>query len=333
MFYRYRRIDTDPKNNHPVGLVVIAIVAALLVNSGVVKVIALAAAMAIGRFSGLMSTAYCVRVAILAAASIVVFRGATNTGLFAAVIIASSWHFWSVIVADQMSPGAAARRQQIFFDAIFSLLGYIAKADGVVCGREINFASLLMTKMKLNEERRADARRLFERGKIADFDIDKTLEKVRKECKGSIGMFMRILADAAAVNGQITEVESRILHYVGTRLGLSASEVEQIEAAVGSGGQYQSYQSRSGQSGHGGQSEQSRAAASGGSLLAAYKILGVMSNASNGEIKKHYRRLMSRHHPDKLVAKGMPPEMMRVATERAQEISSAYNRIKQARGI
>jgi len=42
---------------------------------------------------------------------------------------------------------------------------------------------------------------------------------------------------------------------------------------------------------------------------------------------------MSEHHPDKLVAKGLPEEMMRIAKERAQEIQSAYDTIKQARGL
>ena len=42
---------------------------------------------------------------------------------------------------------------------------------------------------------------------------------------------------------------------------------------------------------------------------------------------------MSEHHPDKLVAKGLPEEMMRIAQERAQDIQAAYDTIKQARGM
>jgi DnaJ like chaperone protein len=41
--------------------------------------------------------------------------------------------------------------------------------------------------------------------------------------------------------------------------------------------------------------------------------------------------MMSRHHPDKLVAKGLPEEMMKLATEKTQEIRAAYERIRQSR--
>jgi DnaJ like chaperone protein len=42
---------------------------------------------------------------------------------------------------------------------------------------------------------------------------------------------------------------------------------------------------------------------------------------------------MSQHHPDKLVSKGLPEEMMKLATAKAQEIKGAYERIKTARGM
>jgi DnaJ like chaperone protein len=49
--------------------------------------------------------------------------------------------------------------------------------------------------------------------------------------------------------------------------------------------------------------------------------------------KKAYRRLMSENHPDKLIAKGVPDEMIKIATERSQEISNAYEVIRNARGM
>ncbi|MGI9336915.1 MAG: co-chaperone DjlA [Gammaproteobacteria bacterium] len=307
-----------------VTLAAIAAIIGFFFGEGIVKVLILAGVLAAGRVSGFLSTAYCLRAAILVAASMVVFWGAKTGALIAAIVIASSWHFWSE--STMPLKYKARRRQEIFFDAIFSLLGYIAKADGAVCAQEINFAAGLMTKMQLNAERIAHARELFRRGKEADFDIDETLRQVQKECRGSIGMFIRILANAAAADGDIGEVESRILHYVGNRLGLSAGEVEQIEAAVrGGANRSQSY------GGYG--DYDNRPAPRADALGESYEILGVHRDASNIDIRRSYRRLMSRHHPDKLAAKGMPPEMMRVATERAQEISSAYESIKKARGI
>ena len=49
------------------------------------------------------------------------------------------------------------------------------------------------------------------------------------------------------------------------------------------------------------------------------------------ELKKAYRKLISQHHPDKLVSKGLPEEMMKIATEKTREIKEAYEFIKEHR--
>ena len=68
------------------------------------------------------------------------------------------------------------------------------------------------------------------------------------------------------------------------------------------------------------------------SLRQAYAVLGVEETDSDAKIKKAYRRMMNQHHPDKLVAKGLPEEMIKLATEKTQEIKSAYELIKKERG-
>ena len=67
------------------------------------------------------------------------------------------------------------------------------------------------------------------------------------------------------------------------------------------------------------------------SLADAYKLLGVTKNSTKAEIKKSYRRLMSQHHPDKLIAKGLPEEMIKIATEKTQDIRAAYEQIIQSK--
>ena len=56
-------------------------------------------------------------------------------------------------------------------------------------------------------------------------------------------------------------------------------------------------------------------------------------DASDAEVKRAYRKMMSQHHPDKLAAKGLPDDMIDVAKEKTQEIQSAWDLIKSKRGI
>jgi len=81
-----------------------------------------------------------------------------------------------------------------------------------------------------------------------------------------------------------------------------------------------------------GASGRGRGASAGPSLSEAYQVLGVDRAASDADIKRAYRRLISRHHPDKLVSKGLPEEMMKVAAQKTHEIRQAYERIREARG-
>ena len=68
-------------------------------------------------------------------------------------------------------------------------------------------------------------------------------------------------------------------------------------------------------------------------LQTHYHTLGISSTASDADVKKAYRRLMSQHHPDKLMAKGLPESMLKIATQKTQEIKAAYEKIKESRAM
>jgi DnaJ like chaperone protein len=76
---------------------------------------------------------------------------------------------------------------------------------------------------------------------------------------------------------------------------------------------------------------QQSAAGSQQNLDAAYKALGVTSDISDRDLKKAYRKMMSQYHPDKMIAKGVPEDMLAMATEKAQEIQAAYDLIEKSR--
>jgi DnaJ like chaperone protein len=76
-----------------------------------------------------------------------------------------------------------------------------------------------------------------------------------------------------------------------------------------------------------------RTAAATGSLSDYYSELEVDANITDQEVTKAYRRQMSRHHPDKLVANGLPESMAQMAKEKTQRIQEAYEVIRAARGM
>jgi DnaJ like chaperone protein len=59
-----------------------------------------------------------------------------------------------------------------------------------------------------------------------------------------------------------------------------------------------------------------------------YTILGVTRDSSDGAIKAQYRKLIREHHPDRLIAQGMPQEFIDIATEKLATINDAYDRIE-----
>lgn len=225
--------------------------------------------------------------------------------------------FSKIMLDPEFGSGKVERVQQAFFTATFSVMGHLAKADGKVTKDEIAVASHVMAQMQLNEEQRKVAINLFNEGKQADFQLDNVLEQFRRECHrrhNLIHMFIEILISTAIADGKIDDAEHKLLVHVSAVMGVSEGAFEQLLRMVGA---QQAYQEQ-------GHSPVKR-------LKEAYDILGMDESASDAELKKAYRRLMSQHHPDKLVAKGLPEEMMKIATEKTQEIKLAYEHIKKSR--
>ncbi len=228
---------------------------------------------------------------------------------------------------DLLKPGSRERVQTAFFTATFSVMGHLAKADGRVSEDEIALARVVMAEMELPPDRRRAAMSLFNEGKTPDFPLDDILDQFRQECHRRmtlIQMFMEIQLQAAYADGILDNAEERILLHVCDRLGFSRSVFRRLEQMVRAHMHF---------SGAGGGERHAAPAARGPTLDDAYALLGVSPEASAADIKKSYRRLLSQHHPDKLVSKGLPEEMMKMAATKTHEIRQAYERVKEVRGF
>lgn len=215
-----------------------------------------------------------------------------------------------------MGAGQTQRTQAAFFTAMFSVMGYVAKADGKISKDEIGIAEQLMGQMRLTAEQKKAAIELFNQGKHSGFDVNAVLQQFRVEChrqRNLMQMFLEILIATAMADGTLHTAEHETLKRITTQLGFDSHHLEQLIGMISARHPAQPSARRT--------------------LDDAYHILGVSAATSDDEIKKTYRRLMSQHHPDKLVSKGLPEEMIRLATDKTGEIKSAYEQIRSARGV
>lgn len=212
----------------------------------------------------------------------------------------------------------------LYFTSTFSVMGHVCKADGHVTKDEIRVASDIMQRMELSNSQREKAIKLFNEGKTPDFPLDSVLGKLRNACitqKNLLLMFMEIQLTAAFADGELSHKEHKLLQMIADRLGIRRMEYQKIEERVRIS--MQSYSD----------TEIGDRTFSESTVRDAYSLLGVENSASDREVKSAYRRLLSQHHPDKLVSKGLPEEMMKMATQKTHEIRQAYEIICTARGI
>lgn len=218
--------------------------------------------------------------------------------------------------------------QRLFFETLFQLLGHLAKADGRVSESEIKQAEALMQQSGLTESHRQQAISLFKQGTDPEFNLDQQLDAFIAVCGRNARLKQTLLVyliTMGLADGNLDQAERTVLERIASRLGIPAMVLNQLINMVSaqshfrSGGGYSGYQQGGGQR------------ASQNELDIAYKALGVSTNATDSELKKAYRKLMSENHPDKLMGQGVPEDMIAMATERSQEISKAYDLIKESR--
>ncbi len=203
------------------------------------------------------------------------------------------------------------RIQAAFFTATFSVMGHIAKADGKVSKDEVALAQQLMARMQLNNDQKKVAIELFNHGKQSTFDLVSVLMQFRQECHRRstlVRMFLEIQVQAVFADGRLDARENVILSEIAQILGIGQSDLQMIIEMMRGG---------------------SAASSVKNFTPNPYKTLGVSAETSYPEIKKAYRRLLSQHHPDKLVSKGLPEEMVKLANEKTHEIRMAWQRIQE----
>ena len=205
-------------------------------------------------------------------------------------------------------------------------MGYLAKADGRVSEQEISAARAVMAELRLDSARVQQAIECFTAGKQPGFDLTAELTALGRACARPadlLRVFIEIQVRAALSGNNLDGPVRPLLNRMAGRLGVS-----RLRAGADRGGAAHSRRQlplcARGREPCPSQSEK---------LDQAYKVLEAAPGDSDQEIVKAYRRQLSRHHPDKLKANGLPESMIEHAKQRTQQIIEAYELIRERRGI
>jgi DnaJ like chaperone protein len=239
-------------------------------------------------------------------------------------------HFYDMSVSSRRRGPSAGPFEigERFFTATFEVMGHVAKADGRVSEAEIAAARKVMAELRLDGVQIHAAIAHYSRGKKTDFDLETTMQKFAETCAHRpdlMRVFLELQVRAALEGVDMQGAARAVVLKVADLLDVSRIELAHIEAVL----RIRREQFRAG----------ARAGGSAGQapprssmqINAAYQILEVDPKAPDEEVAKAYRRQLSKHHPDKLKANGLPDSMLEHAKQRTQQIIEAYELIKSTR--
>ena len=198
-----------------------------------------------------------------------------------------------------------------------ALMAKVAKADGKVDTLEAELIGNTFTDIanafENPTEVREELKAIFNREKEQRFNVDAIAQRLTlataQRPQDRLSMFA-FLVNLAFVDGNLSRNEENMLTKIAAYLQIHASQVESIMAQF---------------------AKAYKAGPTHTSLKEAYKLLGAQESESLESIKKKYRALVKKYHPDLMKAKGADEAYMADATRKMQEINAAYETIKATR--
>lgn len=191
-----------------------------------------------------------------------------------------------------------------FAMALIGLGAKMAKADGEVTNSEVKaFATVFRAPSGFE----AQLQRAFDLAKQTTLGFEGYAKRLARRFRANPAVLEDVL-DAlffiAAADGRITADEEDFLAQVGNLFGFSEREFARI-----------------------------RRSHLGAEADDPYTVLGIDPDISDADLKRAYRRIASQNHPDRLIARGAPPALQRIADAKMSAINTAYSAILKQRGL
>jgi len=211
-------------------------------------------------------------------------------------------------VRERLGGRPALRDEEL----LFVLLGRLAKSDGRVADGHIQQARQEMARLDMAEPARLRAIAAFNRGKSGKDRLGRYLHRIKQQPHAAEGT-LRACWRMVWADGKAGRQELDLVLAWGQQLGLSRRQAQALSLEY----------------------EPRKTTAEGTTLTyaAALRLLGVEADTAGDKVIQAYRRLLSRHHPDKLVGNGASEAQVREATEKTRELHQAYALIRKRRGL
>ena len=213
------------------------------------------------------------------------------------------------------------RLPEEYIRPLFQAMGHLAKSDGRVSEAEIRATRSIMHRIGLGPARVRNAMNWFEDGKRPDYPLLQTMRHTRRIAARNPELrllFVRLLLEVVLAKERLQQQERALIWKVCTEFEIGRVELAQLEAMIRAQKGFRHSPA--------GDADAER-------VKSAYQALGVDQSATNSEIKKAYRRLMSRNHPDKIAGSNPGQDMVAEAERRTREVRSAYEMLKARRSI
>jgi DnaJ like chaperone protein len=194
-------------------------------------------------------------------------------------------------------------REILFTTGLVALAAKMAKSDGVVVRHEVEAFERIVD---VPEAERDRVRRLFDLAKSTTEGFEAYARQIGDAFKDEPHLLEDVLDGLfhiAKADGAVHEAEYAYCQAVAGAFGLEGKDFDRIAAR------------------HVRRADD------------PYLILDASRDLSNEELKRHYRRLVADNHPDREIARGLPPEAIKIATERLAAINEAWDRVARERGI